>query len=74
MHCFAQDNARVDLAKLRERPRKMADQQLRQFGNAAGFMCSPEANFGKPPSKPFLVQRREARAEWRRRHPKTATT
>ena len=73
MHRFAQDNAEVDLEELRERLRKMTDQQLRQFGEAGKFMCSPGANFGKPPRKPFLIQLEEARAEWRRRHPKPAT-
>lgn len=67
MHRFAQDNAEVDLAELRERLRKMTEQQLRQFGEAAKFMCSKRANGNQLPRKPFLVQLEEARAEWRRR-------
>jgi hypothetical protein len=34
-------------------------------------MCSPQANFGKPPRKVLVVQLEEVKAEWRRRHPKT---
>ena len=67
MHRFAQDNAEVDLEEVRARLRKMTEQQLRKFGDAAKFMCSPGANFGEPPRKPFLVQLGEARAEWHRR-------
>jgi hypothetical protein len=36
-------------------------------------MCSPYANLGKPPLEAFVIQLREARAEWRRLHPKTQT-
>jgi len=35
------------------------------------YMCSPYANLGKPPLEAFAIQLRKARAEWRRRHPKT---
>jgi hypothetical protein len=35
------------------------------------YMCTPYANLGKPPLEAFAIQLREARAEWRRRHPKT---
>jgi hypothetical protein len=57
----------VDLDQLRERLRGMSDADLLQFGRAARNMCSPEANLGKPPRKAFLIQRDEARAEWKRR-------
>jgi hypothetical protein len=59
-----------DIEKLRERLRKMSDAQLLEFGRAARQLCSPEANFGKPPREVFVIQLEEARAEWRRRHPK----
>ena len=59
-----------DIEKLRERLRKMTDAQLLEFGRAARQLCSPEANFGKPPREVFVIQLEEARAEWRRRHPK----
>jgi hypothetical protein len=67
MHRFAQDNAEVDLEELRHRLRRMSDERLRQFGEAARFMCSKRANGNQPPRKAFLVQLGEARAEWRRR-------
>ena len=67
MHRFAQDNAGVDIEELRERLRRMTDQQLRKFGEAGKFMCSPGATFSEPPRKPFVVQLEEARAEWKRR-------
>ena len=67
MHRFAQDNAEVDLEELRDRLRRMSDERLLQFGEAARFMCSKRANGNQPPSKTFLVQLGETRAEWRRR-------
>ena len=48
----------------------MSDKELRQFGNAARYMCSPKANIGKPPRPEFLIQLEEARVEWLRRHPR----
>lgn len=45
----------------------MNDAELRRFGQASRFMCSPAANFGKPPRENFVVQLREAEAEWQRR-------
>ena len=63
----------VDIESLRARLRKMTDVELLRFGKDNRYMCSPYANLGKPPLEPFVVQLREARAEWRRRHPKTET-
>jgi len=57
----------IDLEQLRARLRKMTDTELRRFGKAAKFMCSPGANLGKPPRECFVIQLEEARAEWRRR-------
>ena len=56
---------------LRERLRKMPDDKLREFGAAARYMCSPKAMMGKPPLPVYVVQLKEARAEWKRRHPET---
>lgn len=58
------------LEAIRERLAKMSDTELLQYGQAAKYMCTPEANLGKPPLDTFVTQLREARAEWRRRHPK----
>jgi hypothetical protein len=52
-----------------EELRAMDDGMLKRWGVAA-HMCTPEANLGGPPREVFVVQLQEARAEWRRRHPK----
>lgn len=66
MYDFAKGTP-IDLAALRERLRKMSDKELREFGKASAHMCSPQANFGKPPGQDFVTQLEEARAEWKRR-------
>jgi hypothetical protein len=53
-----------------DRLRKMTDEELIREGKAGRYLCSPMANFGKPPRKVFVVQLEEVKAEWRRRHPK----
>ena len=63
----------IDLERLRARLRAMTDAQLRPFGKAAKYMVSPYANMGKPPLPAFVIQFEEARAEWRRRHPKSTS-
>lgn len=57
----------IDLEVLRTRLQKMSDADLLRFGKAARNLCSPEANLGKSPRKAFVIQLREARAEWKRR-------
>jgi len=57
----------INLEELRARLHKMTDAELRSFGKAAKFMCSPGANLAKPPRECFVIQFEEARAEWRRR-------
>jgi hypothetical protein len=64
----------IDIAALRQRLAKMTDAELQKFGEASKFMCSPGANLGKPPREVFLVQVKEAREQWRRRHPATPGT
>jgi hypothetical protein len=39
-------------------------------GRACRYMCTPEANLGKPPQESSVIHLREARAEWERRHAK----
>jgi hypothetical protein len=58
-----------DVEELRARLRKMTDEELLRSGKNAAYMCSPWANMGKPPRETFVIQLRECRAEWRRRHP-----
>jgi hypothetical protein len=55
--------AEFDREALRTRLRKMSDQELRNFGEAARYMVSPTANTGKPPLPSFVLQLEEARAE-----------
>jgi hypothetical protein len=54
-----------EFEQLRNRLRKMTDTQLVSFGKAARSLC-------QDPRCPdtFKHQLEEARAEWRRRHPK----
>ncbi len=56
-----------DLEQLRKRLQRMSDQELKRFGSAARYMCSPKANAGKPPRQTFMIQLQEAQAEWRLR-------
>jgi hypothetical protein len=51
------------------RLRRMNDEELLRFGQAAKFMCSPKANMEKPPPKEFIIQLETVRTEWRRRFP-----
>jgi hypothetical protein len=57
-----------DLERIRARIRKMTDRELREYGRDAAHMADPRRNRNPNPS--FQVQLDEARAEWRRRHPK----
>ena len=56
--------------ELRSRLIKMSDEKLREFGEAARYMCSPRAMLGKPPLPVYVIQLEEATAEWRHRYPK----
>jgi hypothetical protein len=67
MYDFTNDGT-PNLEQLRERLGRMPDDALKKFGASARYMCSPEANIGKPPRQTFVVQLAEALAEWRRRH------
>jgi hypothetical protein len=56
--------------ELRARLRKMDDIKLCEFGETARYMTTVRANLGKSPLQSYVVQLAEAKAEWRRRHPK----
>jgi hypothetical protein len=58
------------IERLRARLRAIPDSQLLQVGQAAKMLCSTETNLGEPSLEIYAVQLREAREEWRRRHPK----
>jgi hypothetical protein len=55
----------LNLEALRTRLRKMSDQELLRYGQAAKAMCAPEVNFAGAPES-FLIQLEEARTEWKR--------
>jgi hypothetical protein len=55
--------------ELRTRLRAMTDEKLRQFGQAARYMCMPEESLHKSPLPIYVLQLKAATAEWRRRHP-----
>jgi hypothetical protein len=57
------------IEQIRECIRKMSDAELRKYGRAARDLSDPKKNLGKP-NPAFKIQLDEARAEWRRRHPK----
>ena len=57
----------TQLAKLRERLRKLSDEELIKFGKTVRGLSAPRV--GVTPD-PWQVQIRMARAEWRGRHPK----
>jgi hypothetical protein len=58
----------LNLEALRRCLQRMPETELLRFGQAAKYICSHEANYWPPCEVPIL-QLREARAEWRRRHP-----
>jgi hypothetical protein len=61
---------RFDVDRERERLRKLSNAELIRAGKAARYICSPTANFGKPPLDVYIVGLRLCKEEWRRRHPK----
>jgi hypothetical protein len=63
MYQFAQNDAQPDLGALRERLARMSDQQLLHFGKSAAYLCTPEANHGRPLRQCFLIRWHEARTE-----------
>jgi hypothetical protein len=59
-----------NIPQLRTHLRGMSDDELLKFGKAAKSLCDPKTNYGRPPREVFMIQLREAREEWRRRHPR----
>jgi hypothetical protein len=57
-----------DVKELCQHLKTMPETELLRFGQVVKYMCSLEVNCD-PPLERFLVQLREAKAEWRRRHP-----
>jgi len=69
MRTHEHSNRTRNVEQIRERIRAMSDTELRKYGRAAAHMANPKKNYGKP-NPAFNIQLDEARAEWRRRHPK----
>jgi hypothetical protein len=64
---IAFESEEVTLQKLRERLRQMSDEELIKFGKLVRGLSTPRVSVTPDPWK---AQLEEARAEWRRRHPK----
>ena len=62
---IAFESQESELQKLRESLCKMSDEELVRFGKAARSLCRH-----RDCAETFKRQLEEARAEWRRRHPK----
>jgi hypothetical protein len=65
---IAFESTEVQLQKLRERLRLMSDAELIKFGKQVRSRLSKPRLSVSP--DPWRTQLQEARAEWRRRHPK----
>ena len=64
---IAFESEEVQLQKLRERLRLMSDEELVKFGKQVRSLSAPRVGVV---NDPWPAQLQEARAEWRRRHPK----
>jgi hypothetical protein len=58
----------IQIKRLRERLRLITDEELIQLGKEVQGLCDNVRVSGTP--DPWPTQLREAREEWRRRHPK----
>jgi hypothetical protein len=54
VYTFAKD-APLDVEAFRTRLKKMTDADLLRYGRAGRYLCSPKANFWKPPRETFVV-------------------
>lgn len=61
------ESSETQLQKLRKRLRAMSDDELIKFGKMVKGLSAPRVSVTPDPWK---VQLEEARAEWKRRHPK----
>jgi hypothetical protein len=67
LKCRSVESSEESQAKLRQRLRNMSDQELIKFGKSVRLLCGGRVGIME---NPFEAQLAEARAEWRRRHPK----
>lgn len=59
-----------ELEQLRERLQRMPDAELMRFSEAAAAVRSSKTNGNAPPRDELVVKIKEARNEWKRRHPR----
>jgi hypothetical protein len=62
-----------DLDEHRKRLQKMTDEELLRHGKACAYMADPTYTANNTIEETYVVQLREARREYRRRHPKSET-
>ena len=62
MYGFTREN--IDLEAIRERIAQMSDEALERYGRSAAWLAENDNR------ETWKVQLAEARAEWRRRHPR----
>jgi hypothetical protein len=67
------DSDAARLKKLRDKLQAMTDQQLLDYGRDCGEMCADRHMRVSFEPDPWLEKLREARTEWRRRHPKQSS-
>jgi hypothetical protein len=59
-----------DAEQRRASLRQMSDKELLEAGKMLANLADPKTQHGKP-NPAFIEQLKEARVEWRRRHPKS---
>jgi hypothetical protein len=62
---------RADTERLQARLQAMDDATLLRFVRASEYICSAVATQGDLPEESFVIHCREARNEWKHRHPKS---
>lgn len=63
-----------DIEELRQRLRKMTNDELRKFGREAMRMLGPKGKMGQTATERLVIQLAEARAEWAERKTKPTKT
>jgi len=58
----------LDLEALRAKLRRMSDDALNRFGQAARYICSPAAKHARRKQRVFVIKLRQAVKGRRRRH------
>jgi hypothetical protein len=67
MLCNGDVEVPTNREEVRERLKRMTDEEVREFGRCCFYMCSPGVNSGKPPREPFVIRLERVRAEHQQR-------